>query len=109
MKSSWYADIEERLLNLSKDVGLIDLVLVSGGARGVDSHAEHIARNLGIKCDIYQANWAEFGRSAGVRRTKQALQTDIDLCILYWDGKSVGTKFTLETAKELGIPVEVYQ
>lgn len=48
-----------------------DIVIVSGGARGVDSLAEAYAEERGYIKAIFPADWDRYGKSAGYRRNVQ--------------------------------------
>jgi len=80
--------------------------IVSGGARGVDSHAEKIAHELGISVVIYKANW-DLGLHAGFLRNTTIIEnSDRLLAIFPGSIPSGGTKDTYKKAKKLGIPVD---
>ncbi len=83
-------------------------VIVSGGARGVDSVAVEEARKLRMPYEIYPADWNRYGRSAGFRRN-QTIVDAADEVIAFWDGKSRGTQHTISLAKAAGKPVRVVQ
>ncbi|MFX4303025.1 DUF2493 domain-containing protein [Alicyclobacillus tolerans] len=93
--------IEDYIKNLDKDI-----IIVSGGARGVDAIAEQTARQLGLKTEIYPADWKKYGKSAGYRRNIQIAEA-LDRIVAFWDGKSKGTFHTIEIAKKQGKPVEI--
>ncbi|HYF75019.1 MAG TPA: DNA-processing protein DprA [Candidatus Nitrosocosmicus sp.] len=82
--------------------------IVSGGARGVDSQAEQIARNLGLPVTIFHANWNMYGNRAGAMRNKQIVDY-ADVIVAFWDGKSKGTQITVGMAKRAGKKVLVIQ
>lgn len=45
-------------------------LLVHGGANGADSIAGAWAAAAGVKCEVCEANWAEYGRKAGPMRNQ---------------------------------------
>ena len=71
--------------------------IVSGGARGADSLAYLYAENNGIKTIIYKAQWDKYGKGAGYIRNKLIID-DCDVVIAFWDGKSKGTKHSIDLA-----------
>ena len=81
--------------------------VVSGGAKGPDSHGELWARANGIKCKIYvPRTWEhDFETAAFLRNTKIAER--LDILISFWDGKSRGTLDTMKKALDLGKKVYV--
>lgn len=82
-------------------------VVVSGGARGVDSIAEQAAVDAGIEVRVFPAQWQLYGRSAGYRRNVDIVN-DADRVVAFWDGSSRGTKHTIDIAHEKGKPTEVF-
>ena len=82
-------------------------ILVSGGARGVDNWAEMCARGLGVKCRIFPADWDKYGKSAGYKRNKDIVK-NADLILVFWDGKSKGTKHSIDLAVAEGKPINIY-
>lgn len=82
----------------------LPFILVSGGARGADSLAKWFAVKHKLVRIIYTPNWKKYGRAAGfVRNTK--IINDSDMLIAFWDGKSKGTKDSIEKARIKNIPI----
>lgn len=81
--------------------------IVSGGARGIDTLAERWADQNDIPKLILKPNYDKYGRSAPIRRNEAIVQIS-DLVVAVWNGKSRGTKFTIDYAKKCGIPVEIF-
>ncbi len=80
--------------------------LISGGAEGIDTLAEQWADRNNIPKLIIKPDYDKDGRSAPIRRNRIIVEA-ADLVLALWDGKSRGTKFTVDYAKERGIPVQV--
>lgn len=80
-----------------------DSIVISGGAKGVDKFAEDEARARGLLVRIYEAEWEKYGRSAGMRRNG-AIVEDAEKIVAFWDGKSRGTKNSVERAIEAQKP-----
>jgi hypothetical protein len=82
-------------------------IVVSGGARGVDSFAEEAARRRGLEVRVFRADWDRLGAKAGPIRNSE-LVANADRVVAFWDGKSRGTLDTVSKALAAGLPVEVY-
>lgn len=80
--------------------------IVSGGARGIDTLAERWADQHNIPKLILKPDYDKYGRSAPIRRN-ETIVSAADMVVAIWDGKSRGTKFTIDYAKKCGIPVEI--
>jgi len=73
--------------------------IISGGANGADSLAKKYARqHLNIKYTEFPADWNKHGKAAGFIRNQQIVDA-CDTVLAFWDGKSAGTKDTIERAK----------
>ena len=81
-------------------------IIVSGGAKGADSLAERYALEKKIDIIVFEADWKKHGRAAGPIRNKKII-TEADLVVAFWDGKSKGTKSSINLAKKAGVDVEV--
>ncbi len=88
-----------------------DLLIISGGAHGVDTWAESAANVLDIPCHVEEVkDWwvnGHFNRGAGHARNRRMLDMEPDLCVYFWDGHSPGTKGCIEEAQRRGLEVEV--
>jgi len=83
---------------------LDNVEIVSGGARGVDSLAYRLAKELGIPIKVYFPNYHKYGRKAPlIRNTKIVNYADIVIAIP--TPESRGTWDTINKAKNKGIKV----
>lgn len=78
-------------------------IIVQGGARGADALAKEWGREYGVPVIQIDAEWAEYGKAAGVIRNKRMLRLEPDLVIAFPGGK--GTANMIELAKEAGVEV----
>ena len=88
-------------LDLSKYITEEVSIIISGGAKGVDTLAENYADKHGISKLVLRPNYSVYGKAAPIIRNKQM----VDICdnvLIIWDGKSNGTKYTIEYAKKCG-------
>lgn len=83
-----------------------DTVIVSGGARGVDTWALDEARRRGMRVVLHRPDWGRYGKRAGFVRNSLIVR-DCDRCVAFWDGQSRGTMDTVRKCEESGKPVEV--
>lgn len=77
--------------------------IISGGARGVDSYARKFAIENNIPIREILPNYMKFGRGAPLIRDKQIVD-ESDFLLAFWDGKSRGTKYTIDYADKRGVP-----
>ena len=99
----------------SRDCPIFDLgaylnrsidAIVSGGAKGAEAHAKYFAQRHGIKVIEFLPDYAKYGKSAPLVRNKQIID-NCDEVLAFWDGKSRGTKYTIDYAEKMGKPVRV--
>jgi hypothetical protein len=71
--------------------------VVSGGARGADTLAERYANENNIPLEVFEADWKNLGKRAGFTRNN-TIVVNCDMVVAFWDGKSRGTKHTIDLA-----------
>ena len=96
-----FATIDYYLSNLNKE----EIVIISGGASGIDSLAELYAATNKIKTEIFKPDWEKYGKGAGVIRNQQIVDK-ADYLIAITTG-SKGTADTIKRAEKKGIPIKV--
>lgn len=84
-----------------------DTIIVSGGARGVDTAAEHAARQFRLAVQVFLPDWTTHGKKAGFIRNAQIVNNS-DKLVAFWDGESKGTLHSILLAQQKGIPVVIY-
>lgn len=91
--------------------GPIDwLTIVHGNCpRGADFLADTFATQV-LRCDVerYEADWSQFGKSAGFRRNRRMVNTNPDMCLAFIRDKSKGATGCRDLAKAAGIPTETF-
>jgi len=85
---------------------VVDVEIVSGGARGADSLGELYARERGYPVRVFPAEWEKYGRGAGLRRNVEMAEY-ADGLIAFWDGESRGTMHMVGVARERGLRVRI--
>lgn len=81
-------------------------VIVSGGAKGVDSLAEAAALAAGLEVEVVRPDYERHGRAAPHVRNREIVSR-CDRLVAFWDGESRGTKGTVDYARKQGKPVEL--
>ncbi len=81
-----------------------DIKIISGMADGADSLAIRYADERKLTKILFPANWSKYHRVAGFLRNEDMLSVATHL-VVFWDGKSSGTRHLMEIAKDKGIPV----
>ena len=83
------------------------VVIISGAARGADKLGERYSDETeGVTTMQFFADWDNKGRSAGYLRNAQMAST-ADAVVVFWDGKSKGSKHMVDISKAAGLPLRV--
>lgn len=87
-----------------------DIIIVSGGAKGVDAMAERYAKKHHYRFLCFPADWSK-GKKAGPERNRQmhayiAKHSNRGV-LAFWDGKSRGTAGSFALAEEFGNEMKV--
>lgn len=91
--------LEEKALEILSDFNLEQIEIVSGTARGADRLGERLAIKHNLYLKYYPADWNLYGKSAGYIRNEEMAKY-ADICIVFWDGKSKGSKHMIDIAKK---------
>ena len=81
----------------------LNVVLLHGGAVGVDAAAAEEASRLGVATELWPF-MVELGAAGGPIRNRMMMAT-CDAAIFFWDGYSNGTHGAWKAALEFGKPV----
>lgn len=76
-------------------------MIISGGAKGIDSLAETYANEHNIPTIIFEPDYSKYGRKAPIVRN-QLIAKEADIVVAIWDGKSKGTAYTINYAQKIG-------
>lgn len=86
------------------------VIVISGGAEGADKLGERWAYECGHSYEVYYADWNNLGKKAGPIRNSQMLgEGKADAVVVFWDGKSPGTRDLLLKAGALDLPVRIIE
>jgi len=81
--------------------------IVSGGAKGIDLCARNYALMHNIKLTEFLPKHEKFDRSAPLKRNIEIIEYG-DLVLAFWDSKSRGTEFVIDSCKKQNIPIKVF-
>ena len=81
-------------------------LIISGGAKGIDTMAEKYADERSIPKLIFKPEYNKYGASATLVRNRSIVEAS-DIVIAIWDGESSGTKYMIEYAKKVGKPANI--
>lgn len=79
------------------------------GAMGADTYASEFAKKHNLNLIEFLPEYDKYPpKQAPLIRNKKIVEA-CDCLMAFWDGKSRGTKFTLDYAKQLGKPIKIVQ
>jgi predicted Rossmann fold nucleotide-binding protein DprA/Smf involved in DNA uptake len=82
--------------------------LVTGSASGVDATATRAARERGLPVRVLGASFEEAADAGSAMERNQRLVSSCDVLVAFWDGRSQGTRRTVERALDSGREVHVF-
>ena len=88
-----------------------NIVIVEGGARGVDTMAREFAKGNGLLFKEFKPEWNKYGRAAGPKRNDTMTEFVAEhngRALFFWDGESKGTKQCIMSARKRGLPMQVW-
>ena len=83
----------------------VDLI-ITGGAKGIDTLAEAYAKERGIPTLTVKPRYEKYGRAAPILRDEEMVDM-ADAVLVIWDGVSRGSKHTADYACKKGKPLTV--
>lgn len=88
-----------------------EIVIVEGGARGVDTMAREYAKKRGLQWIEIKPNWKQYGRAAGPKRNDEMVRLVAEHegeAVFFWDGQSKGTAQCIKSARKSGLKVTIW-
>ena len=107
-----YTLLRKTMCSLFGQVPQSQMEIISGHCpTGADSLGELFAKRNGIRLTLFPADWAKYGKAAGPVRNRQMAEyaAPDGYCVIFWDGKSRGSKNMIEEARKMGLNVKVIQ
>lgn len=83
-------------------------IIISGGARGIDSLAAEYANNHNIQLVEIKPDYQSYGKAAPIIRNKQIVDS-ADMIIAFWDGESRGTKSVIDYSNKKSKNIKVFR
>jgi len=105
-------ELIEKFKDAPVEIGMENIEIVSGGARGADRLGEEWARKHKLPYRVFVPNWKEYGKGAGhVRNAEMAKYASgksdgkeaFGICVVFWDGKSRGSQSMISYAERNGL------
>lgn len=84
-----------------------DPELVSGGADGVDTLAERYARENDVPIDVIEPDYSDWSGEHPAKQRNTEIVEESDVVIALWDGRSNGTRDTINKALDRAVPIYV--
>ncbi len=81
--------------------------IVSGGAKGIDACAREYAEKNKIPLTEFLPDYRRYGKGAPLKRNIEIIEY-ADKVIAFWDGKSKGTKFVIDSCEKRGKEIIVF-
>jgi YspA, cpYpsA-related SLOG family len=88
------------------------IVIVHGGARGADDHAERAAKDIGYRTELHRPDYkAHDPKVAPLIRNDAMLDSGVDLVLAFMLGtpERGGTLYTVNGARQRRIPIILHQ
>jgi len=96
--------LDEALKSYKQGRNETNFVIVTGGARGIDTIGKKWAKARGYKSRLYPADWKKYGKRAGYLRNVEMADSGLDFAIIVWDGQSSGTEMMRDLLVDRQIP-----
>ena len=83
-------------------------LIISGGAKGVDTLAEAYAKQKALPVLIIKPDYQKYGKNAPLIRNRKIVDI-ADAILAFWDGESHGTIYTVKYAIKHNKPVRLFR
>jgi len=102
-----YEFLKEKAMKLlANKIGVYNVKIVSGAARGADKMGEQFADEYGLEKVLCPADWDGLGKKAGYIRNEEMAKI-ADALIAFWDSKSKGTKHMIDLATKYKLSIRI--
>ena len=93
-------------VDIASHLWFVPELIVSGGAKGVDTYARLYAEGNGIPFIEFLPEYRKYGKIAPIIRNRQIVD-NCDFLLAFWNGVSPGTRHALDYAKRKGKPFKI--
>jgi predicted Rossmann fold nucleotide-binding protein DprA/Smf involved in DNA uptake len=93
-------------INLDDYIKEKPALVISGGAKGIDTVAWAWAVDNHIEILVIRPEYNKYGKVAPLKRN-EIIVNESDKVLAFWDGKSRGTKYVIDYANKKGKEIEV--
>lgn len=66
-------------------------------------------QGIDLELSTVYAQWSKYGRGAGMIRNREMVDNGLDIGLVFWDGKSPGTKQCMEYMKQQGHSPRIFR
>ena len=87
--------------DLEKYIPKEAVMIITGGAEGIDALGEKIADKKRWSKLVLRPRYDLYGKSAPLKRNEGMVDI-CDMALIVWDGRSRGTRHTIEYAERIG-------
>lgn len=99
-----YNSLEKKMDTILKNQD--NVTIISGTAIGAGKLGERYAGENHHKLVKYVPMWDIFGKKAGYMRNEEMVRSS-DAAVVFWDGKSKGTKHMIDISKKFKLKLRV--
>ena len=86
-----------------------NVLVIHGGALGADLLASEVAQERCFAEQVFTPDWESFGKAAGPIRNAEMLKCgEPHEALVFWDGKSRGTKNMLDRLNRANVPTQLF-
>ena len=86
-----------------------NIIVIHGGALGADLLASEVAQERAFAEWVFTPDWDNLGKKAGpIRNGNMLKRGDPHEALVFWDGKSRGTKDMLDRLNRANVPTQLF-
>lgn len=98
---------ECKSVNIEAYLKYIPDTIISGGAKGIDSLAREFALKHNLNLIEYLPEYDKYPPKIAPLKRNILIVENCDCLLAFWNGKSKGTKFTVDYSRKIGKPTKV--